>query len=64
MVPGALGLSTAVCLIPGRGPKTGEHCPTQGKMALYFGTDVRGFAAAWAARGLIWRTSWQKETEQ
>ena len=59
-----LGLSTAVCFITGRGPKTGEHYATQGTVALFYGRDTGKFELAWAGRGLIRRTSWQKETEQ
>ena len=59
-----LGLAAAIRCIRGRGPKTGEHYALQGQIALYYGTDVEGFRAAWAPRGVIWATSWQKETEQ
>jgi hypothetical protein len=59
-----LGLAAAVCFITGRRPKNGEHYATQGTVALFYGRDVRGFAAAWSGRGLVWGTSWQKETEQ
>ena len=47
-------LATAACFITGREPKTGEHYPTQGQIALYFGSDAGGFAKAWAGRGLAW----------
>jgi hypothetical protein len=33
-------LATAICLLRGREPKTGEHYPLQGQVALYFGTDA------------------------
>jgi hypothetical protein len=34
------GLATAICLLRGREPKTGEHYPLQGRVALYFDTDA------------------------
>jgi hypothetical protein len=55
-----LGLSTAVCFIRGRGPKTGEHYPLQGRIALYFGRDVEGFRSAWADRGLVKVGRWSR----
>lgn len=33
-------------------PLTAVHNPDQGQVALYFGTDAGGFAAAWAGRGM------------
>lgn len=45
--------ATAICCIRGRGPKVNGNYPTQGQIALYYGTDVDGFRKAWAERGVI-----------
>ena len=37
---------------PASPPLTAVHNPDQGQVALYFGTDAGGFAAAWAGRGM------------
>jgi hypothetical protein len=54
-------VATARCEIRGRGPRNASgHYPTQGVIALYYGSDVEGFAKAWADRGTVVRVDFTR----